>query len=142
MKDVKIDVQVNPPKPQRDFVVANLIEYNRSKAGDSKTKDVAIFAKQGLSGIVGGLLGFTLWNGFFVSALWVDEPLRGTGIGSRLLKEAESFALEHGCDLIHLDTFEFQARGFYEKNGFEVFGILENYSPGGRRYYLQKRLLP
>ncbi len=32
----------------------------------------------------------------------------------------------------HLDTFDFQARGFYEKNGFHVFGTIENYRSGTR----------
>ncbi|MEA3146360.1 MAG: hypothetical protein QOI53_1859, partial [Verrucomicrobiota bacterium] len=36
--------------------------------------------------------------------------------------------------------FDFQARGFYEKNGFHVFGTIENYPIGHERYYLIKRL--
>ncbi len=38
----------------------------------------------------------------------------------------------------HLDTFSFQARGFYEALGYEVFGRLEEYPPGHERYFLRK----
>src|SRR6516165_7091346 len=38
-----------------------------------------------------------------------------------------------------LDTFSFQARGFYEKLGYEEFGRLD-YPPGHHRHFLRKRL--
>jgi hypothetical protein len=39
-----------------------------------------------------------------------------------------------------LDTFDFQARGFYERNGYELFGTLDDCPPGHKRYYLKKAL--
>jgi ribosomal protein S18 acetylase RimI-like enzyme len=56
------------------------------------------------------------------------------------MKRAEALALEQGCDAVDLDTFDYQAPGFYEKLGFKVFGRLEDYPPGHRRFYLVKRL--
>jgi hypothetical protein len=46
-----------------------------------------------------------------------------------------------GAAMIHLDTFDFQAKGFYLKQGYAIFSTLEN-SPvqGCNRYYLQKKL--
>ena len=41
---------------------------------------------------------------------------------------------------IWLDTFSFQARRFYEKLGYVVFGELPDYPAGHSRYFLQKRL--
>jgi len=70
----------------------------------------------------------------------VAEPLRRKGIGRKLLIKAEEFAGQNGCDHIYLDTFDFQARGFYEKNGYHVFGTIENYPIGHQRYYLIKKL--
>ena len=49
-------------------------------------------------------------------------------------------AKEGNCSLMHLDPFDFQAKEFYEKNGFEVFGILENCPPGHTRYYMKKEI--
>src|SRR6476660_9852370 len=89
---------------------------------------------------IAGLLGHTLWNGFFISALWVAEAVRRKGIGRQLLARAEELAIQNGCDHIHLDTFDFQARDFYEKNGFQIFGTIQDYPIGHKRYYLVKRL--
>jgi ribosomal protein S18 acetylase RimI-like enzyme len=86
------------------------------------------------------LLGFTHWNHFFVAAVFVDPQLRRQRVGRELLRRAEALALDQGCDAIYLDTFDFQAPGFYEKLGFKVFGKLEEYPPGHQRFYLVKRL--
>jgi hypothetical protein len=45
-----------------------------------------------------------------------------------------------GCTMSHLDTFDFQARDFYERNGYELFGALDDCPPGHKRYYLKKAL--
>ena len=60
------------------------------------------------------------------------------GYGSILLKEVEKIAKEKGCYLIHLDTFDFQAKDFYVKHGYEVFGVLDNCPPGHKRYFMKK----
>lgn len=43
-------------------------------------------------------------------------------------------------DLLYLDTFDFQARPFYERHGYEVFGTLDDYPPGHSRFFLRKDL--
>lgn len=88
----------------------------------------------------GGLLGHTHWNWLFVSHLWVADPLRGRGYGRALMVQAEEEALRRGCDHAHLDTFDFQARAFYERLGYTVFGQLADYPSGHTRYFLQKEL--
>ena len=45
---------------------------------------------------------------------------------------------EKGCHLIHLDTFDFQAKDFYIKHGYEVFGVLDECPKKHKRYYLKK----
>lgn len=56
-----------------------------------------------------------------------------------MLALAEEEALRRGAALAHLDTFDFQARGFYERAGYEVFGTLD-YPTGVRRFYMCKAL--
>ena len=78
------------------------------------------------------------WRVMAIDVLWVKEEYRKMGYGERLLQEMENVAKEEGCSMIHLDTFDFQAKDFYSKNGFEVFGVLENCPPGHTRYYMKK----
>ncbi len=75
-----------------------------------------------------------------MDALWVADVVRGQGHGGRLLAAAEAYALERGCIGVFLDTFSFQARPFYERNGYGVFATLADYPPGHERCFLRKRL--
>jgi hypothetical protein len=56
------------------------------------------------------------------------------------MKRAELYAVERGCTDAFLDTFSFQARPFYEKLGYHVFGTLENYPTGHQHYFMTKQL--
>jgi len=88
----------------------------------------------------GGLLGRTFFNWLFVSLFYLPADLRGRGLGTELLRRAEAEARARGCVGAHLDTFGFQARGFYEKLGYAVFGTLPDCPPGHARFFLSKRL--
>ncbi len=57
------------------------------------------------------------------------------------LTAIESEAIRHGCRNSYLDTFDYQAKPFYQRMGYEVFGTLEDYPIGHSRFYLRKRLL-
>jgi ribosomal protein S18 acetylase RimI-like enzyme len=75
-----------------------------------------------------------------VDLLFVPENMRRAGIGRRLLTDAEAESLRRGCHAVWLDTFSFQARGFYERLGYTVYGTLEDYPAGHSRFFLTKRL--
>ena len=57
-------------------------------------------------------------------------------------RTAELEAMRGGCNYMQLETFSFGARGFYEKQGYVVFGVQEDFPPGHRRFYLRKKLSP
>ena len=89
---------------------------------------------------MGGVIGATYWDWFQLDLMWVKEELRGHGYGRRLLTLAENEARRRGARHVHLDTFSFQAPGFYEKCGYQVFGVLQDYPAGHQRFYLAKEL--
>ncbi|MFZ5879019.1 MAG: GNAT family N-acetyltransferase [Chloroflexota bacterium] len=68
--------------------------------------------------------------------LFIKEELRGCGYGHRLLEMAEKEARNRGAKHVFLDTFSFQAPGFYTQHGYQVFGELTDFPPGHRRYFL------
>lgn len=122
-----------------EAVVRGLRSFNEAWIGTSNEQPVRLVARDEL-GVVGGLLGHTKWKWLYVAKLWVDERGRGRGIGTQLLTAAEELARSRGCTDASLDTFEYQARPFYEKLGYQLFATLDGYPPGYRQYYLRKRL--
>jgi GNAT superfamily N-acetyltransferase len=133
-------LEPQPSTEKENLIINPLIAYNEAQAGPRNSKRFALFVRSESSDLVGGLLGSTHWNHFFVSALFVHEDARREGIGRELMKRAEALALEQNCEAIFLDTFDFQAPGFYEKLGFKVFGTLPDYPVGHKRFYLVKRI--
>ena len=85
-----------------------------------------------------GLVGVLSGGWLFIESLWVDDALRGQGIGRALMASAEDHARAQGCHDAWLDTF--QARGFYEQLGYVAFAELENYPQGQSRHFLRKAL--
>ena len=90
----------------------------------------------------GAVLASTIWNWLSTDALWVDPALRGLGHGRRLMVEAERIAGGRGCTQARLDTFDFQARGFYERLGYAVYAELEDFPPGHAQFHMRKILAP
>ena len=103
-------------------------------------KPVAVFLRDQVGTIVGGVWGQVNWNWVHIGLVWVAESLRGTGYGRQLITAMEHAAKERGCTAAHLDTFSYQARPFYESLGYEVFGTLEDYPRGHQRFFMKKKL--
>lgn len=120
-----------------------LIGYNKAYfGGELRYKPFCQLLWDNDGQMVAGISGSTFMDLMRVDLLWVDEKLRGTGAGSSLLEAAETFGKENGCTLITLDTFSFQAPGFYEKKGYSCFGTVEDcLAPGVTRYYYMKRFI-
>jgi GNAT superfamily N-acetyltransferase len=130
-----------PDDATRAAIVAPLAAYNKSQAGRYDARPL-IIAIEEAGTVVGGLWGRTAYDWLFVELLFVPEPLRRQGLGSDLMRRAEHEALARGCHNAWLDTFEFQARGFYERLGYTCFGELADYPAGFSRYFLKKPLRP
>jgi GNAT superfamily N-acetyltransferase len=100
-----------------------------------------VWAVHDSGALAGGLVGHT-WAGWLhVSLLWVDDRLRGRGLGSRLLTRAERLArAERGCARARVETWDFQAPDFYRRHGYEVVCAIPDYPPGVTEYTLVKHL--
>ena len=133
-------LKLDPDDADEAVVLDGLRAYNKEAGGPSGYQPMAVLLKDDAGDSVGGLTGWAVYDWLFIKLLHVPETLRGQGLGTRLMQQAETFARERGLAGIWLDTFDFQARGFYEKLGYSVFGVVEDHPIGGRRYFLQKRL--
>jgi len=120
-----------------------LLAFNNAESGcPFDGRPLAISVTQPESGeVLGGLFGATGYGYLHVDMLFVPQSLRRTGLGSRLMQQAEDEAVRRGCHGSYLDTFDFQARGFYERIGYSVFGQIDDMPPGHARFFLRKSLL-
>ena len=111
--------------------------YNASKS----TYDFKSFTLVRRDGdrIVAGGRGIINMGALEVRGLWIDENLRGTGIGRQLMQAIESEARQRGASRAMLYTYSWQAQGFYEKLGYRVFSRFA-YPDGPERIDLQKEL--
>ncbi|GKW46465.1 GNAT family N-acetyltransferase [Planococcus sp. NCCP-2050] len=130
-------------KEDRDFIRGKVIEHNMANVPDeikSPIDEVSFIARDDSDEIIGGITGTGFWRHMHIDFLWVDENARGQGIAEQLMGQMEQYARQAGCHLMVVDTFSFQAPGFYKKQGFVEFGVLENHPPGHSRHYFEKRL--
>jgi GNAT superfamily N-acetyltransferase len=90
--------------------------------------------------LIGGLSAATYWGWLDIEDFWLHESYRRQGLGTSILAAAEKEARQRGCRRAKLETFSFQAREFYEKNGYKVVGRLNEYPPGESFYWMVKEL--
>jgi GNAT superfamily N-acetyltransferase len=127
-------------KPAWEVIGGGLRDYNIQQAGEGHEKSLCYALYASDHSVMGGIIGETHWNWLFINLMWIREELRGQGYGHQLLLAAEEEGRKRGAIHAYLDTFSFQAPEFYQKHGYQVFGVLENFPPGHTRYYLTKQL--
>lgn len=117
-----------------------LIRYNRQQAGPLRYKRTVLSVRDGKGRLLGGLILQSYWKESYVELLWLSTRARRGGLGSKLIQEAERRARKRGSRLIHLNTYSFQAPGFYEKQGYQRFGGMAGSPQGASRHFYVKRL--
>jgi GNAT superfamily N-acetyltransferase len=114
--------------------------FNYDATGFRDGRWLTAFLRDDAGRMIAGVSGFT-WGGYAkVEYLWIAEPHRRSGLGTRLLAAAEAEARARGCALIVLDTHDFQAPGFYAKLGYERCGRVEGTPRGSGQTWFRKSL--
>ncbi len=141
---MKIELTTTPEAEDLKTISKGIQTFNQ----DHLTDDVvfepdtkfAVFARNDENKVVGGIRATAFWNYCIIELLWLADETRGSGIGSQLMAQAEFFAKEKGFYYMRTETLSFQAKPFYEKLGYRVFGQLEDYPQGHTTYCLVKKL--
>ena len=122
------------------LISAGLAEFNTEQAGVNDHRPLAVFVKDPRTQqVIGGLTGRTSLGLLFVDLFYLPTELRGSGIGSEILRQAEDEGRRRGCRAGVVYTIRFQAPGFYQRNGWRVFGEIES-KPGISRVFMTKAL--
>lgn len=83
-----------------------LLRFNEDKVGSADSRTLAVLLSDGdTDAIIGGLWGRTLWGCLHIDIIFVPEALRGTGIGTQVMRLAEEEAISRGCHCSWLDTY-------------------------------------
>ena len=130
----------NPDDSVREAILATLVAHNESQIGPADRTNIAFVVRDDDGAIAGGLWGTASYRWLFVQYLAIPPAMQGQGVGRALMLAGEAEARRLGCIGIWLDTFSFQARGFYEKLGYAVFGEIDGFPPSHSRFFLQKRI--
>ena len=131
----------NTPDPAEKATIAEaMLAYNETFLGGPDSKPLAVLVKS--PDVVGGVWGRTSHQWLFIEMLYLPENLRGRHLGQQLLHLAEREARGRGCVGAWLDTFSEPARRFYERQGYEPFGQLNDYPPGHTRVFLRRSFAP
>ena len=125
---------------ERDFIQQSLERHSNTFAPGLNAQPIEIAVRNSGGQLIGGLLGSTAWGWLLIDMLWIDESLRGQGLGTALLSEAETRAQLLGCTHARTETFDFQALPFYEQHGYEVYGKLPDFPVGHTEFQLRKYL--
>jgi len=137
----KYELTDSPSPEAFQKMLAPLVKFNEAAVGNATARTLAVLLKDPETDeLIGGLWAWSLWGSVYIAMLFVPEPLRGTGIGTSLLRQAEQEAMRRGCRDMWVDTYAFQAKLFYEKLGFTVFGRLDGPAPIFPRFFLKKAL--
>lgn len=132
-------VTTSPTEDDISGIQAMLKEYNLAKREKSENVPLAIFVEEDgkkLAGLTGELFG----NWLSIHYLFVAESLRGRGVGKSLMERAEAETKSRGAKYAFVDTFSFQAPGFYKKLGYKEVFTLTEYPYTGSRTYFTKEL--
>lgn len=142
-----IDINSNNDELFYKLISSNLHIYNRSKCewirentevkpSISKYYNFGVYEDNQL---IGGAVGIIKFGWYFLEGLWVDERYRRKNIGSMLIERIEECAKSNNTLGVRLETWNFQAREFYEKKGYTVYATFEDCPPGTIDYFLKKR---
>jgi GNAT superfamily N-acetyltransferase len=136
MAAIKIETVYGPARRE---ILKGLMAFNKRTLGKWDFKPISVTLNH-RGAIVGGLYGETYLNWMYISLFWLAEEFRDKGFGSKIIRMAEKEARERGVKNAFVDSFSFQAPGFYKKLGYRQFGKLEDFPAGHSRTFLTKAL--
>lgn len=140
-----IEIERHPSKADADLLSRGITSFNEETVGDlepiEEEKRFHVIARDGMGSLQGGIRATCYWNTLHIELLWISETARGSGLGSKLIQQAEVFARDNGCENALVETTSWQARPFYEKNGYNHMATLHNRPKGHSSHYLTKVLI-
>jgi len=138
---VHLSVHTAVSEEDRALIERGLMDHARTLGIDATEQErIAVCLRTSNGVLVGGLIGGLMWGWLEVRLLWVHEMFRSKGHGTTLLNAAERDAARRRCHHARLETYDPAARRFYQRRGYDQYGIVPDYPIGHTRWLLVKTL--
>jgi GNAT superfamily N-acetyltransferase len=142
MTRYEITFTENPTAAELQILGDGIYQFTAAVMGNGRNQPLTFFVRDEAGTIMGGVHGnYDQFGWLYISTLWVSEKVRGHGYATQLMACMEAAAIKGGCGHAYLDTFSFQAPGFYKKVGYTLFAELEDYPVGHSRCFFRKKLV-
>lgn len=142
---VNVEIERKPSKSDMELLSHGIMAFNDEAIHDlepiENEERFHVMARNASSELVGGIRATCYWNTLHIELLWLSVDVRGSGVGRKLIDQAEAFALENKCENALVETTSWQAKPFYEKNGYRLIATLNNRPKGHSSHYLTKLLI-
>jgi GNAT superfamily N-acetyltransferase len=125
---------------EAEYVQRKLLEFSDGFTEPRNYREFGVALRDQCGEVVGGITANRVWDWLQIGVLWIPDELRGQGLGQQLLKRMENLGRQHGCKFAKLDTFEFEAREFYESHGYTVQSRTDNFPRDHTQFHLTKEL--
>lgn len=136
--DIEIQKEIHKNLRAYNREKCKWIYDNESSIPSKDEKEYSNFVVYDDGNLIGGAIGFIEYEWYYLDKLWVSEKYRSKGIGTMLINNIEEFAQKKLLVGIRMGTWNFQAKGFYEKMGYTVFGEIKDCPPNTIHYDLKK----
>lgn len=142
---MQIKIEQNNEDKFKEYVLNGLVENNKRKCewfreNSSKSEEPKNFLAFDGDKIIGGAIGYINYNWYFLDLLWIEEAYRDKDIGTTLINNIEEYAQKENLTGVRMETWNFQAKGFYEKMGYKIYATIEDCPPGTIDYFFMKKL--
>jgi GNAT superfamily N-acetyltransferase len=141
MDKYRIDITESAIDEIHALIAEGLNQYNDEITGSNDRRPLAVVVRDSVSGaVLGGITGRSSLGMLFLDLFYLPKSLRGSGLGSELLRRFEREGRSRGCVSAVLYTLSFQAPKFYELNGWTRFGEVPCLPAGTHRIFMMKAL--
>ena len=129
------------------FIQEKLKNCRKSQDAAHTENEYTIFITSPQGKIIGGTIGeirsfSNFGNWCYIDSVAINSDYRKRQLGRELFKNIDAYARKKNCRFQQLWTYEWQARGFYEKMGFDVVATYprSEHQWNQEGYYLRKYL--
>ena len=130
MAKFRLTVHDQPDADAARVVDTGLGDANDAAAPLHEVQPLACYLRDTDDAVIGGAVGRRWGVCAELLQLWVRPDLRRQGLGAQLVRAFEARAAEHGCALVYLETFSFQAPRLYASLGYQVHHTIEGFGHG------------